>query len=413
MGMKIALFLDSFPKISETFILSQLDGLISRGHQVTLFPRSVSGERLVHPVVERHRLLEQTRFPPSQPTTLRERLTFHWRLVWVRLFRLNSVARLKDLFGNYRYMPKWRGALAEAEPVIRDKGEFDILFAHFGPNGARAAWYREAGLIRGALVTVFHGYDLTQYLRRGGADVYAALFRLGDSFLPISCFWQRKLHDLGCPPNRTRVHHMGIDCDQFAYQPRMATEGQTMRLISVARLVEKKGIEYAIRAMKQVLSVEPRVEYQIVGDGPLLTSLQALVQELGLEGRVRFLGVMTSEQVAAALSRAHVFIAPSVISASGDMEGIPTVLMEAMASGMPVVSTRHSGIPELVEDGVSGRLVAEKDVPGLAQAIIELMATSDAWAAMGKAGHEKVAREFNISTLNGVLERHFAQLSGG
>ncbi len=410
--MKIALFLDSFPKISETFILNQIDGLISHGHQVTIFPRSASGECLVHPLVEQHQLLSQTRFPAGPATTAIEKLSFQWRLVRIKCLYAKSVRRLRELFGKYRYMPKLRGALVEAEPVIRGNGDFDILFAHFGPNGIRAGWYREAGLVRGALVTVFHGYDLTQYLHRSGADVYTALFQRGDLFLPISRFWQRKLHALGCPPSRTRVHHMGIDGEQFSYQPRVAGDSQTVRLISVARLVEKKGIEYAIRAIKRVVDVNPRVEYQIVGDGPLLRSLQNLAQQLGLERQVRFVGVMTSHQVAAALSRAHVFIAPSVTSLSGDMEGIPTVLMEAMASGMPVVSTRHSGIPELVEEGVSGRLVAEKDVEALAQAILGMIDASDDWALIGKAGHEKVMREFNISTLNGILERHFVELSG-
>ncbi|HEB87286.1 MAG TPA: glycosyltransferase, partial [Gammaproteobacteria bacterium] len=103
----------------------------------------------------------------------------------------------------------------------------------------------------------------------------------------------------------------------------------------------------------------------------------------------------------------HLFMAPSVTSQSGDMEGIPTVLMEAMATGLPVISTLHSGIAELVDDGVSGRLVAERDVDGLAEAIRELAANVGHWPAIGTAGREKVLGEFNSKTLNIQLEHLF------
>lgn len=408
--MKIALFLDSFPKISETFILSQIDGLLDRGHQVTIFPRVASGETLLHPIVLRRHLLEKTHFPPGNARTLLSKVVLRLRLAVVSLAYRAAVVRLRTTFDDHCYLPGWRGALAEAVPVIRHDGRFDILFAHFGPNGLRANWYRETGLIQGALVTVFHGYDLTEYLRRHNEAVYAPLFRNGDLFLPISCFWQSRLQELGCPAANIKVHHVGIDCKQFSYRPRTLEAGQPVILVSVARLVEKKGIEYAIRALAHVISECPNIQYRIIGDGPLQSSLERLVADLRLGSHVTFAGIKTSDQVADELRRAHVLLAPSVTSRSGDMEGIPTVLMEAMATGMPVISTRHSGIPELVEDGVSGRLVDERDVDGLANAIRDLVRDTAKWRSMGDAGHEKVSREFNSSELNVSLERYFESL---
>jgi colanic acid/amylovoran biosynthesis glycosyltransferase len=162
--------------------------------------------------------------------------------------------------------------------------------------------------------------------------------------------------------------------------------------------------------MARLVASEMNVQYRIVGDGPLLAPLKQLVSEMQLHEHITFLGEKTSDEVCHELSNAHLFLAPSVTGSSGDMEGIPTVLMEAMAAGLPVISTLHSGIPELVEDGVSGRLVGERDEQALAQAMQELVDNVEQWPAMGSAGREKVLREFNIKTLNERLDHLFEQL---
>jgi colanic acid/amylovoran biosynthesis glycosyltransferase len=376
--MRIALFLDSFPKISETFILNQVDGLLAQGHDITIFPRAASGETLLHPIVKRRRLLDSTCFPPRNARALRAKIDYYFRLVAVFLRHPKSVARLRSTFGEHGYISCWRAALAEAEPVIRHPGRVDVLFA--------------------------------QYLRTRGAGVYAALLREGDLFLPISRFWREQLTVMGCAAERVKVHHVGIDCEQFSYHPRTLAPGRPVTLVSVARLVEKKGIEYALRALAQVVRHRTDIHYRIIGDGPLLAALEQLVAELHLGDYVTFTGLMTSDAVARELARAHIFLAPSVTGQSGDMEGIPTVLMEAMATGMPVISTRHSGIPELIESDVSGILVAERDIQGLAGAIRELIDDTTRWPAMAAAGREKVLTEFNSAVLNADLERDFEAL---
>ena len=408
--MKIALFVDQFPKISETFILNQIDGLLARGHEITIFPLKAGDETKIHGIVESRRLIEKTRYPPNAARMLSEKMGFDIRLMALNLTHGKSVSRLRDTFGRYSDVGNWRSAFTKAEPVLHHGGRFDVLFAHFGPNGLRASWYREAGLVKGALVTVFHGYDLSSYLHSHNEQMYDPLFRNGDLFLPISHFWQDKLRALGCPAQRLKVHHVGIDCEQFAFQPRTRDADEPTILISVARLVEKKGIEFAIRALSRLVALKLNVQYRVIGDGPLSATLKQLVSDTQLDDYVSFLGSKTSKEVADELSRAHVFLAPSVTSRSGDMEGIPTALMEAMATGLPVISTLHSGIPELVEDGVSGMLVGERDVPALAQAIQEFTANVGRWPAMGTAGRQKVLEEFNIRELNRQLEGLFEQL---
>jgi colanic acid/amylovoran biosynthesis glycosyltransferase len=408
--MKIALFVGQFPKVSETFILNQIDGLLARGHEITIFPRQAGDESRVHGIVESWQLIKKTRFPPKAPHTRTEKVGFYCRLMWLKITHGKSVSRLRDTFGQYSHVGNWRYAFTMAEPMLHYGGRFDVLFAHFGPNGMRASWYRDAGLVKGPLVTVFHGFDLSGALHHHNEQIYDPLFSKGDIFLPISHYWHDKLLTLGCPAERLKVHHVGIDCEQFAFHARTLEADEPTVLISVARLVEKKGIEYAIRSMARLVASGVNVQYRIIGNGPLLAPLKQLVSEMHLHEHISFLGAKTSDEVCHELSNAHLFLAPSVTGSSGDMEGIPTVLMEAMAAGLPVISTLHSGIPELVEDGVSGRLVGERDEQALAQAIQELVDDVEQWPAMGSAGREKVLREFNIKTLNERLDHLFEQL---
>ena len=180
--------------------------------------------------------------------------------------------------------------------------------------------------------------------------------------------------------------------------------------MTVARLVEKKGIAYALRALALVVPRYPALEYTIIGDGPLRGELETLIEELQLQQHVRIAGWMGQDALVGCLSRMHLFIAPSVTAGNGDVEGVPVALMEAMASGLPVLSTAHSGIPELVEDGVSGLLTREMDIDALAENICRLLAAPASWPAMARAGRARVEQEFDIEKLNDRLVEKLTKL---
>jgi colanic acid/amylovoran biosynthesis glycosyltransferase len=412
--MNIAVFVDGFPYLSETFILNQVTGLLDRGHNVDIYARRIENQPLAHLEVEHYNLLNRTfqhgHCSPAMPKNKFPRLIKAFGLIATNLNGrphplLNSLNVLK--YGKKAASLK---LFFDASIFIGDGQKYDIVHCHFGPNGNLAVLLKAIGAIKGKVVTTFHGYDITQYLRKHGNNVYHDLFYSGDLFLPISERWKRKLIELGCREEKIVVHHMGIDTEKFLFSPRRPDENGAVKIISTARLVEKKGIQYSVKAMARVVKKFPHIEYGIVGDGPLRGEIEDLINELEMKGRVRMYGWMKQEEVIELLKQSHVFLAPSVTSKEGDQEGIPVALMEAMAQGLPVLSTDHSGIPELVQDGTSGFLVPERDVEALAEKLEYLVEHPEIWPELGKAGRDYVKKYYDIHKLNDRLVEIFQSL---
>jgi colanic acid/amylovoran biosynthesis glycosyltransferase len=407
--MRIAFLVRRFPALSETFVLNQITGLIDRGHQVDIFAET-RGEALVHPDVARYELQNRTHYSPPLPSARAVR----W-LKGAALLAREAASRPRVVSVAANVAGYGRQALNMSLPYaawpVLGRRNYDIIHCHFGPFGVRGMALREMGLIDGALVVSFHGYDLSQYLRTHGARAYSRLFSRGDLFLPVTDRWRRCLVDLGCPPARTMVHRMGIDLARFTFRPRTAPADGITRLVSVARFVEKKGLEYAIRAIAELKAAGRRVSYTMVGTGPLEADLSRLVASLGASDVVQFVGQRAQPEVMRILDGAHLVVVPSVVARDGDEEGLPVVLLEAMAMGLPVVATRHSGIPEVVEDGVSGVLVPERDVQELARAIGALADYPDRWPEVGHAGHARVLAQHDIHTLNDSLDALYRRIA--
>jgi colanic acid/amylovoran biosynthesis glycosyltransferase len=155
------------------------------------------------------------------------------------------------------------------------------------------------------------------------------------------------------------------------------------------------------------------IEYQIAGDGPLRNDLENLIDDLNVNDHVRLLGWKRQEEIVELMKGASILLAPSVTGKDGDQEGIPVTLMESLAQGLPVLSTQHSGIPELVQDGKSGFLVPERDVDALAERLEYLVKHPELWPAMGRAGRDYVERHYDISKLNDQLAQLYQQLLDG
>ena len=404
--MKIAFFVSKFPFLTETFILNQITGLLDRHHNVHIYAGRMSNHSIMHTDIERYNLSSKIvyyggmhisipkkyymRALKSLTILMKNRISLPL-IKSLNVFKFGKSSTSLSLFYSTHFFLKKR------------LSSYDIIHCHFGTNGILGAQLKHIGAIKGKLITSFHGYDISKYPKANGMGVYDLLFKEGDLFLPISERWKEKLISLGCPEEKTVVHRMGIDTKTFLLHPRKIHPSGKIYILTVGRLVEKKGIAYGVQAVASLLHKYPQIEYRIIGDGPLRPEISRLIQDIKASEQITLLGWRTQEDTVKLMQEAHIFLAPSITSDTGDQEGIPVVLMEALAQGLPVVSTWHSGIPELVQDGLSGLLAPERDSTALAAKLDYLLTHHELWAPMGQAGCAYVQKFYDINLLNDQL----------
>ena len=362
--MKVGFFLLKFPVASETFVLNQIVGFIDMGYEVEIVALQKGDMQNTHAAFSQYGLAQKTTWLLDEPQGKLPKLgsraanTLKGALR-PRTWRALNAARYGDEARNL--------ILSAICGRVRKPAIADVFIAHFGPAGVTAAKLRELGVLRGKIATVFHGIDIShrEALARYTPE-YQQLFRRGDLMLPISELWAGRLKAMGCPDEKIAVSRMGVDMNKFSLRP-LKVPGSPLEIISVARLTEKKGLHVAIEACRLLKARGVNFRYNILGIGPWEQRLRSLIEEKGLQDVVIMPGFKPSHEVKAMLDDADLFLLPSITGADGDMEGIPVALMEAMAVGIPVISTLHSGIPELIEAGKSGWLVPENDALALAE----------------------------------------------
>jgi colanic acid/amylovoran biosynthesis glycosyltransferase len=271
----------------------------------------------------------------------------------------------------------------------------DLIHAHFASGGRNALPLARA--LRLPLLVTFHGADVT--VKGSHPDIYKRLGEYASIFICVSEFIRDRAIDAGFPPQKLIVHYIGIDRDLFSSS---SSPQPSQGVLFVGRLVEKKGCEYLLRAMKLVQQSHPECELTVIGDGPLRPRLETLAGELNV--RCRFLGVQPASTVRESLRRAQIFCVPSVTAANGDSEGLGMVFAEAQAMGVPVVSTRHGGIPEVVFDRVTGLLAPERDHEALADSLCLLLGNEDLRRAFRAAGQQHVEQRFDLKRQTALLE---------
>ena len=408
--MKIAFIVNEFPSLSQTFVLNQITGLIDRGHEVDIFPQERGTHGKVHEDIRKYNLLARTSYPVVPSQNIIRRYCDALRHIGLLLMK-NPRAIFHSL--NFLKYGRKASSLTLLYTIIPflDKGPYDIVHCHFGPCGQLGALLKELTVTKGKLLTTFHGYDMSRYLKKYGRHAYDSLFTQGDLFLPISEHWKNKLIELGCPLEKIVIHRMGIDTAKFTFPARKPKMNDKVQFLSIGRLVEKKGFQYSIRAVATIRETFPNIEYTIIGEGPLRRSLESLIDELHVGDCVHLLGWMRQDELVQALTDADILLAPSVTSHNGDQEGIPVALMEALALGLPVISTLHSGIPELIQDRKTGLLVPERDVDALSNKLKYVLLNQEYWAQAAKAGRKYVEENHEINKLNDQLVHVFLGLT--
>ncbi|CRL44842.1 GDP-mannose-dependent alpha-(1-6)-phosphatidylinositol monomannoside mannosyltransferase [Sodalis glossinidius str. 'morsitans'] len=401
--MKVTFFLGRFPIPSETFVLNQITSLINLGHEVSIVAVWSGANDYKHKNYFDYNLRDKTHYllPNEKKGTLAKTLNRLLSIIGHLGRKQVRVAMDNRRFGAHAKSLLLPAVIAQNPP----QSPADVIIAHFGIEGVLAMKLCELGLLKGAICTVFHGIDISQtdILQRYQTD-YQRLFKETELLMPISYLWKTKLEKMGCPADKVKVFRMGVNVNDYNYQPRTLAHDR-LEIISVARLMEKKGLDVAIKACALLKSRNVDFRYRIVGHGPLADKMRALVDELNLNDRVTLLGFQPQHKVKELLAESDIFMLPSVTGADGDMEGIPVALMEAMAVGLPVVSTFHSGIPELIEHQKSGWLAPEYDSEALANIIENILNNKGSLRQMLDHARDKIETEFNEDITNQELSK--------
>lgn len=404
--MKVAYILHRFPVLSETFIMRELHWIRRHGIDVTIFALLPGTDKLVHDQAQE--LLGLTHYSP---------------------FLSRAVVRAQAHFlrrSPGRYMTALAGVIRQTwrEPLVMLRGLLlfpkSVYFAQriqtLGIEHIHAHFVWVDGLAAGVAADLLHlpfslhshAFDLYQ---RNPHNVRQEL-QHASQVVTISEYNRRYIAQL-CPamdPSQVEVVYCGVDTAVFQPEPKQAADG-ILRVISVGRLIEKKGMVYLIEACKQLVDRGLAIECRIVGEGPLHSSLQARIEQLGLQPHVTLLGALAQDEVRRLIQAGDVMVLAATVAASGDQDGIPIVLMEAMACGLPVVTTPVSGIPELVVDGQTGLLTQERSPSELADALEKLACDDGLRQRLGSQARAMVVSRFDLRQNSAKLASIFHRVA--
>jgi len=362
----IAFIVWLFPKISETFVLNQITEFKKFGYKVFIFavkdPRKELAkedfeyEQIIHEDVRKYHLLNSTKY--GSPKEL--------------AFLIRKEIKRKKI---------------------------DIVYFQFSDLAAEIL---KSGKIQCPTISVFHDIPKPQNKKDFIClqEKYKILFKNVTLILAISEFTKNELIKLGCKKHKILVHHMGVNTNMFK-PPRKRIFLDPFKFIMIGRFVEKKGFIYGIRAFHKVLKNYPNFHLRllIIGDGILRETLYKEVKRLKLENYVDFLGKVSQKKVIKALQSSHCLICPSIITRKGKREGLPIVIMEAAACGLPIIATNHAAIPEILKND-RGILVKEKSVRDLAKAMIKVFQNyQNLRKNYGKRARQLIIQEYNIEKL--------------
>ncbi|MEO7932869.1 MAG: glycosyltransferase [Chthoniobacterales bacterium] len=354
--------------------------------------RQITALRRYRPVVLTQRRENELTFPFPDVRLLGKPWTHQLRRFWSRSVRGVPITA----YGH------------EASRVLSELNKMNaqVLHIYFGNMGIYLLPLLRRRQI--PVIVSFHGADATvnatdTVVRR----YYEEMFALADLVVARSESLLGALEKLGCPPEKLRLHRTGVSLTMSVPIVRTTPVDGDFRFVQASRLIEKKGLDVAIKAFANFAREFPQSEFIIAGEGPLKKRLQALAVEQGVQFQVHFAGFLPQKTLHELYERSHVFVHPSQTGLNGDQEGVPNAMLEAMVTGMPVIATRHGGIPEAVEHGVSGLLVEEKNVAALTEAFLAVGRDGTLLQDLSIAASERVRTHFDRQKQARLLEDYY------
>jgi colanic acid/amylovoran biosynthesis glycosyltransferase len=322
------------------------------------------------------------------------------RIHFLSRFQKKYIQRLDPVF--------YRGEYDQLAGLL-GRREADLLHVYFGHTGVHLLPFLK-NWPKPSLVS-FHGMDIMERDNEPGYGVRLRdLLRTVPMVLARSDSLAGRLVALGCDPAKIRINRTGIPMDGFPFLARTPPADGAWRLIQAARFIEKKGLFDTLEAFAAFRAKHPLAQLVLAGEGPLEHRLRETIHRLGLDGAVTCTGFLRQPELAAAYRQAHIFIHPSLTTAAGDQEGVPNSMLEAMATGLPVVATRHGGIPEAATSGVDGLLVPERDPAALTEALFRLTEEPGLYETFSRSAAASVREKFEQGRSIARLEGFYREL---
>jgi colanic acid/amylovoran biosynthesis glycosyltransferase len=405
---KVYFILGGFPVVSQSFIYNQITEVIkNKDLEVRILVLNKKKGK-VHPEYDHlNRLVEY--LPSGREKGLLSKLT-----LILKSFLFLAFSNPLLLLRSINFMKYGRDA-ANGHYLIRaaqfSRLQPDLYHCHFGTTGRLIADLKDMAAVKCRMITSFHGKDITVYPQQFGKNYYSRLFSTADMFTANSRFIMGKMQENGCPASRIVKIPMCLDMGKFAFRA-APPRGNTFKILTVGRLVEKKGYPFSLAAAALLKAAGVNFVYNIIGDGPLMDDMVKRSRELGIADRVVFHGAMMQDRVKEFYRDSHVFMLPSVTAPNGDTEGQGLVLQEAQAIGLPVLATLHNGFPDSIMDGRTGFLVPEKDAPALFEKLRQLADDEHLCHTMGRLGRQFVEKNFDAQQTGKQLIGLYDQLIG-
>ena len=357
--------------------------------------RQVVGLKGVAPVVLTFKRENADRFP-FEPIRFVHRSSLRWlRRIWnVQIRKIPQQAYPDEVSS--------MGILLTADRC-------QLLHIYFGNNGL--FWLPLLRRCQVPALVSFHGADVQVNVDSPAARrLFQDLFASCALVLARSESLASSLVGLGCSPNKLRIQRAGVPLDTFRYFARQRPTDGAWQLLQACRLIEKKGLELTLRAFAAFSKRYPNAKLTVAGDGPLRGSLENLATDLQLNGRIEFAGFVTQSTLLTLYQNSHLFLHPSEQTPDGNREGVPNSLLEAMATGLPCIATRHGGIPEAVTHLESGVLVPESDLAGIENWLDRLAADDRLRDSLGKRAAQTIKEKFDLTTQIEKLEEIYLSL---
>lgn len=429
--MKIAFIQSNFPTSGNTFLTNRITGMIDLGNDVTILANAPEpGLSRLHEDIVKYDLLKYTYYFNTDKKRINK-----LNIINQDIFKhpLSSIRRLfkaidRNLIGQeLRLFFKSDGFRTTDRPNIKfprsflntyqilkafENKNFDIIYTHAGVTGKKFLFLKKL-YPETKYVCSFIGYDFSATNRIMGVNYYRDLFEYSDCILTLSNYSKNILISLGCPEEKLIVHPLGVYTDIFTYKSReLSSPDELINFIIVARLVEKKAHPIVLKAFEKLASKYKNIHLHIVGSGPFEPQIKDQISNSKiLSKHVTMHGWKSQHEVATLLDQSHIFLHPSITTNRwAEQEDTPTALLEAQAMGLPVISTFHAGIPEIVINGSTGFLVPERNEFALFEKMEQLVNNHKKLNTLGKNGSTWIRNNFNIEILNKKLNSHLLKI---